>query len=54
MKALRMWWEEKKYKWALRIIKGHGFSVVKIVTRGNTNYFQGNDGQLYSVGRNKK
>lgn len=41
---IRNWWENKKLKWAFKIVDSHGLSVVKIVKRGGKSYFVANDG----------
>lgn len=51
MTKLKMWWTTKLYNWAVKIIKSHGFSVVRIVNRAGTDYLVGNDGRFYQVGK---
>jgi len=54
MQSLRKWWENRKYQWALKVIKSHGFSVVRMVNKAGTDYLVANDGRMYRIGREKK
>lgn len=51
VRQLKKWWEARKYQWALKVIKSHGFSVVRMVNRAGTDYIVANDGRMFKIGR---
>lgn len=53
-KNLRKWWTTKKYHWAVKIVKSHGFSIVRMVNKAGTDYIVANDGRMFRIGRGQK
>lgn len=50
-KNLKKWWAEKQYRWAVKIVKSHGFSIVRMVNKAGTDYIVANDGRMFRIGR---
>lgn len=55
MKAIWQWWLQKrriaKFNKARKLLRGSGYSIVRILQKGGTRYIEDVDGTIHRIGR---